>query len=121
MKIRLILTAILAGVLCGTAAPLIAVDSIGTMPLGDYLCELPGDATGPVGRHAPDQDFTITTGSSYQAGGTNGTYLLADDMLVMTSGPKQGQRFHRLSLVFLRLVQADGTDGALRCVRRGGA
>lgn len=36
----------------------------------------------------------------------------------MTSGPKRGQRFHRLSDRFLRLMDANGKDSALRCIRR---
>ena len=119
MKNLRILIALLLAHLLATSAPLFAVDMVGTLPLGLYACEWPGDATGPVGRHAPEQDFTVVTGSSYEAGGAIGTYLLSGESLVMTSGPKQGQKFHRLSLGFLRLVKADGADGDLRCFRQG--
>jgi hypothetical protein len=35
----------------------------------------------------------------------------------MTSGPKAGEKFHRISDNFLRKLNADGTDGELRCIR----
>jgi hypothetical protein len=34
----------------------------------------------------------------------------------MTSGPKRGARYHRLSEGFLRKQKADGSDSDLRCV-----
>ena len=55
--------------------------------------------------------------STYRVGAEEGTYLLTGDMVTMTSGPKRGQRFHRLSGNFLRKVDADGKDTALRCIR----
>ena len=39
------------------------------------------------------------------------------DALTMTSGPKRGQTFHRLSSGFLRRTEG-GVDTALRCIRR---
>ena len=36
----------------------------------------------------------------------------------MTSGPKDGQRFHRINDSFLRKLDASGADTTLRCVRR---
>ncbi len=88
---------------------------IATMTVGYFACELPGDATGPVGRRVEAEDFSIINASSYQASGTSGTYLLTGDTLVMTSGPRQGKRYHRQSSGFLRL---SGPDGELRCVRQ---
>jgi hypothetical protein len=100
------------------AAPTSAVTGgeIGTLEQGRYTCELPGDATGPAGRHVPEADFTVISASSYRANGTLGSYLLTGDRVVMTNGPHRGQKFHRLSRGFLRRVNADGSDGALRCV-----
>ena len=40
------------------------------------------------------------------------------DDLVLTSGPKRGQKFHRISANFLRKLGPDGKDSDLRCVRR---
>lgn len=91
---------------------------IGSLPAGDYVCELPGDAAGVAGIRQADQDFSIVNANSYTTATGRGAYLLTGDVLTMTSGPKRGQRFHRLSDRFLRLIAADGTDSPLRCVRR---
>ena len=92
--------------------------AIGTLQQGEYRCELPGDATGPAGIRQPGQDFTVHNSSRYSTGEGRGTYLLTGDQVIMTSGPKQGQRFKRLSANFLREVDAAGQDTPLRCVRR---
>lgn len=101
-----------------SAAPAAAVPGgqIGTLASGHYVCELPGDASGPAGRHVPSADFDVVGSSSYRTRGKIGSYLLTGDYLVMTSGPHRGMRFHRLSRGFLRQVNPDGTDGELRCV-----
>ena len=107
-------------VLLVLASPLAAIPGgeLGTMPAGDYLCELPGDATGPAGLRVPDEDFTVVTASSYRAGGAMGSYLLAGDDLTMTGGPHRGKRYRRVSQGFVRLLGGDGQPGDLRCVRR---
>ena len=92
--------------------------AIATMQQGSYACELPGDVTGPAGQRVAAEDFAVVNASVYTAGGGRGSYLLTGDQLTMTSGPKRGQRFHKLSDGFLRRVEADGSDGLLRCVRR---
>ena len=92
--------------------------AIGTLQQGEYRCELPGDATGPAGIRQPAQDFTVHNSSRYSTGEGRGTYLLTGDQVIITSGPKQGQRFKRLSANFLREVDAAGQDTPLRCVRR---
>lgn len=94
---------------------------IGVMPLGPYICELPGDATGPAGRRQPDEEFRITHGSSYRTHASPGIYLLTGDRLTFTSGPLKGAIWHRTGRSFLRRVLPDGSDGALRCVRQGSA
>ena len=100
------------------AAPALAVPGgeIDTLTIGRYTCELPGDALGPRGEHVPGADFAIVFGSSYRSNGVRGTYLLTGDQVVMTSGPRMGERYHRLTQVFLRKQNADGSDGDLRCV-----
>lgn len=111
-------TAVLLGFLL--ASPALATPSgmLGTIHLGDYYCELPGDATGPAGHPVPAENFTIVNGSSYMTGQGGGAYLLIGDILTMTSGPKRGEKFSRLSNNFLRKLNADGTESTLRCVRR---
>ena len=63
------------------AAPIGAAPGgeIDTMPLGDYVCELPGDASGPAGNRVPAEDFSVVTASSYRAGDALGSYLLMDN------------------------------------------
>ena len=48
-----------------------------------------------------------------------GTYLLTGDALTMTGGPMRDWRFHRVSTSYLRKIEADGSEGKLRCVRGG--
>jgi hypothetical protein len=100
------------------AAPAAAVPGgeIDTLEIGRYVCELPGDALAERGVHVPAEDFAVVYGSSYRVNGVRGTYLLTGDQVVMTSGPKDGERFHRLSQGFLRKQAADGSDSDLRCV-----
>ncbi len=88
------------------------------MPIGDYICELPGDVTGPAGLHVPGEDFTVVNASSYRAGGAMGSYLLTGEQLTMTDGPHRGKRYKRLSDGFVRMLDAEGKPGNLRCVRR---
>lgn len=107
------LAALLAGPV--SAAPGGAID---TLPLGDYVCELPGDATGAAGHRVEEAGFTVVNASSYETARGRGSYLLTGDLVVMTSGPKRGQRFHRLTANFLRLLGPDGSDSAMRCIRR---
>ncbi len=102
------------------AGPAIAAPggAIATLQLGSYVCETPGDATGPAGQRVPAQDFTIINASSYATGSGRGSYLLTGKIVVVTSGPKKGQRFHKLSGSFLRLLEPDGNDSSLRCIRQ---
>jgi hypothetical protein len=89
---------------------------IGTLELGKYTCELPGDASGPIRVAAKDFDFTVIRGSSYRAAGARGSYLLTGDFVTMTGGKLKGLKLHRISSGFLRQVVANGSDGDMRCV-----
>lgn len=112
-RIGVLLSLLFAG--SAAAAPGGPID---TIHRGEYHCEQPGDATGPAGYPVPEEGFEILSGSSYMTGKGGGAYLLTGDLLVMTSGPKRGQRFNRLSSNFLRKLAQDGTESTLRCVRR---
>lgn len=107
---------VLALTLLATPALAVPGGEIGSLQLGRYTCELPGDALGPRGEVRPAEDFAIIFGSRYEAKGTRGTYLLTGDQVVFTSGPRKGERYHRITQAFLRRQNADGTDGDLRCV-----
>ena len=90
---------------------------IGTLHRGDYVCEEAGDAAGEAGVHQPGEDFTILHDSVYRSAAGQGSYLLTGELALMTSGPKSGERFRRLSDGFLRRLAADGTETSLRCIR----
>ncbi len=98
------------------AAP---TSAIGTLPHGRYTCELAGNALGEAGIHQSEEDFTVTHSSTYMAGGDTGTYLLTGNLLTLTSGPKQGQTYRRISENFLRKLTQDGSESRLRCIRGG--
>ncbi len=115
LRLTLPLAALAAAGAALEAAPGGPIDYL---PLGDYVCELPGDATGPAGIRQPGQSFSVINATTYTTATGRGSYLLTGDRLVLTSGPKRGQRFHRLSQNFLRELGPDGRDGALRCVRQ---
>lgn len=100
-----------------TAAP---GGSIATMATGRFDCERPGDALGPAVRRVPEAGFRLLIGSSYEVDGQSGSYLMTGEVLVMTSGPHKGRRFHRDSNNALRELRPDGSPGELRCVRRAG-
>lgn len=113
MKRALILPAL---ALLSAPAAAVPGGEIDTLEIGRYVCELPGDALGPRGEIVPEAEFTVVFGSRYRAKGVGGTYLLTGDRLVFTSGPREGERYHRLSQGFLRKENFDGSDGNLRCV-----
>lgn len=83
-----------------------------------YACEMPGDATNAAGYRVAEEDFAIADSTSYFTPEGRGTYLLTGDDLVLTSGPKKGNRYRRASDNFLRKLGPDGKETALRCVRK---
>ncbi len=85
---------------------------------GRYVCELPGDAAGPAGVRQDNESFVVLNASSYETAAGRGTYLVTGDVVTITSGPKNSQKFRRLSDNFLRKLGPDGKDSTLRCVRR---
>ena len=102
----------------GLIATSVSASQIQTLPLGSYYCEMPGDAMHAAGRHMPGQDFAVVHSSTYASGGMQGSYLLTANIIQMTSGPRAGERFHRISNKFLRKLGPDGADSELRCIRR---
>ena len=113
-------TIIVATGLGASAALAVPGGEIGVLAKGAYVCELPGDIGDPgiaAGRHVPEADFEVIGDSSYRVGKARGVYLRTGDEVVMSTGPQQGRKFHLESEKFLRVVDPDGTDGAMRCVR----
>jgi len=105
--------------LAATAFPAFAEGPLGTLPLGRYLCELPGDAAGPASRVVESEWFDIVNASSYLSTGGDGTYLLTGDTVVFTRGPMRGATFERTGAKALRRVDLAGPLAKLRCVRTG--
>lgn len=91
---------------------------IDVLQQGRYVCELPGDATGPAGIRQEQEDFSVHNGSRYSTTAGRGTYLLVGDTVTMTSGPKRGQQFRQVSNNFLRKLDGAGKESNLRCVRQ---
>lgn len=92
---------------------------LGTLALGRWTCELPGDAvTDPTPR--PDESFTAVPDSSYETThGGRGSYLLLGKRLTMTSGPRIGASYVVESTAMVSKLDANGTETPLRCVRAG--
>ncbi|GGD91835.1 hypothetical protein GCM10011515_09400 [Tsuneonella deserti] len=101
------------------AAPLAAGGPLGTLPLGRYLCELPGDAAGPASRPVEGAWFDIINASSYVTDGGDGTYLLTGDDVVFTRGPMRGARFERTGVRALKRTDLTGPLAKMRCVKTG--
>ncbi len=108
----------LALIALSSAAGAVPGGLIDILPRGNFICELPGDASGPAGLHDLDADFTIINDSSYRNAQGDGIYLLTGQRVIMTSGPMNGTQFRRVTDRFLRKLDASGSDTKLRCVFR---
>lgn len=118
MKRLLFVPALYLAMSLPATAAATASGRMSTLPVGTYRCELPGDASGPSGRPVAEENFTIRNASTYFGADGEGSYLLTDDRLVMTSGPRRGARYRRISDNFLRKLDEAGAETRLRCVRR---
>lgn len=111
---------LLLAALASTSA-VAAKGPLGTLPLGRYLCELPGDAAGPASRPVAGAWFDIINASSYVAEGGDGTYLLTGDDMVFTRGPMRGARFERSGVRALKRLDLTGELAKMRCIKTGRA
>lgn len=103
--------------LCLGASPAMGISGeLRTMPLGRYVCEVPGTGLGPASLHVPEADFSILRASRYRTPEGVGIYMLVGDLLIMTSGPRQGDRYIRKTRGFLRMMDSEGEESRLRCV-----
>ena len=101
----------------GTGAA--AEGRLGTLPLGRYLCEMPGDAAGLASKPIPGAWFDVINASSYNSESGDGTYLLTGDEVVFTRGPMHGARFERSGARTLKRTDLIGPQAKMRCVRTG--
>ena len=88
-----------------------------TMPHGVYECAIPGDAGGPAWEPVEGAGFIISHTSGYRTENGRGTYLLKGKDLVVTSGPKKGERYRRTGDGELKRLAADGSQTRLVCVK----
>ena len=109
--------ALLAPVLAPTPAEAAPGGPLGTLPLGHYHCELPGDAEGAAGVRQPDEDFSVIHGSGYRTAAGRGVYLMTGERVEFTSGPMRGRAYVLTGRSFLKRLAPDGSEGPLRCVR----
>lgn len=116
---------IICGVIAATSAMAASAGApggpLGTLPIGEYVCSLPGDAGGKAWHIVPEKGFTIGNASTYHTDQGSGTYLLAGDQVRFTRGPMKGMRFERTSHGTLRWLDEDGNRGRVRCIRNGAA
>lgn len=116
--IRFVLRVVLAGsALASTVAQ--AEGPLGTLPLGRYLCELPGDAAGLASKPIPGAWFDVINASSYDSERGDGTYLMTGEEVVFTRGPMRGARFERSGARTLKRTDLIGAQAKMRCVRTG--
>ena len=73
---------------------------------------------GDPGVSQPAEDFTILHSSMYETARGRGSYLMTGEEIVMTTGPKRGERYVRITENFLRKLDAVGQQTSLRCARR---
>jgi len=116
MDPRMIRSLTIAALFAAAAGTAYAKGPIDTIDRGAYVCEMPGDANGQAGIPQPARNFTIETASRYSAHQGAGTYLRRGDRVEMTSGPRKGEAYRVIHPGFLRVLQADGSVGRLRCV-----
>ena len=90
---------------------------IGTMPQGLYVCELPDEHASSRGVVQKGTSFRITSASRYISDQGTGTYLRRGDTMVLSSGPRAGERYQVVGDGFVRKLE-NGAPGRLRCLHR---
>lgn len=94
---------------------------LGTLPHGEYVCSIPGDAASSAWIELPDKRFTIDNASTYHTDVGSGTYLMTGSNVVFTRGPMNGMRFEKTGSQTLRWIDDKGDLSRVRCVRRAGS
>lgn len=112
-------TAIAACVYLSVPAQATSGGKLGTLPIGEYRCALPGDADGQAWITLEDKHFTIGNASTYHTSEGSGTYLLTGKRVTFTRGPMNGMKFERTGSGTLRWLDENGELSRVRCVRAG--
>ncbi len=102
-----------------SALPSAAQGRLGLLPQGEYVCALPGDASGAAWIEQAGRDFAITGASSYRTARGGGTYLMEGKVVTFTRGPMRNVKLMLLGSGLLQEVDRDGKLGRLRCHRTG--
>ena len=110
------LLAALAGLAHG---PAMAQGRLLLLDQGEYVCALPGDASGAAWVEQEGRDLAITGGSSDRTVRGAGTCLREGKQVTVTRGPMRGTKMMRLGSGLLQEVGPDGKLGRLRCHRVG--
>ncbi len=105
--------------LAALSAPVAAQGRLALLERGEYVCALPGDATGAAWIEQENRGFSITGGSSYETSKGTGTYLMEGKQVIFTRGPLKSVKLMLLSSGLLQEVGRDGKLGRLRCHRAG--
>ena len=113
------LTAVAASLLLSVTAYAAPGGKLGTLPLGEYRCALPGDAAGLAWVPLEDKHFTIGNASTYHTAEGSGTYLLTGERVTFTRGPMKRMKFDRTGSGTLRWINENGELSQVRCVRAG--
>lgn len=92
---------------------------LGTLPLGEYHCALPGDAAGQAWVPLEEKHFNIGNASTYHTPEGSGTYLLTGKRATFTRGPMIGMKFERTGSGTLRWLDENDDLTKVRCVRAG--
>lgn len=110
-----------AALACVFSVPTLAQGRLALLDRGQYVCALPGDASGAAWSEQEGRDFVVTGGSSYRTAKGSGTYLMEGKLVTFTRGPMRGAKFMRLRSGLLQQVGKDGKLARLRCHRTGSA
>ncbi|WP_424769881.1 elongation factor P [Pontixanthobacter sp.] len=94
---------------------------LGTLPHGEYICSIPGDAAAAAWIALPGKNFTIDNASTYHTEAGSGTYLMTGSNIVFTRGPMNGMRFQKTGSQTLRWIDNKGNLSRVRCIRRAGS
>ncbi|WP_370034066.1 elongation factor P [Qipengyuania mesophila] len=113
---KLTLLAALAGL---ASPPAMAQGRLSLLAQGEYICALPGDATGAAWIVQEGREFAVTGGSSYRTEQGSGSYLMEGKLVTFTRGPMRGAKFMLLGSGLLQQVGRDGKLGRMRCHRAG--
>lgn len=107
---------VLALLTVATSASAVPGGKLTTLQLGNWTCEVPGDATVmPIAK--PELSFRTVPDSSYIApDGTRGSYLRLAGELTLTSGSFSGRRFVMDGEEIMREQGRDDEAPAIRCV-----